>query len=242
MEYYGIHAIEGYLNSENPVGILYITTINQRIKQLIAQAHTVHIKIKRVSDSQLAKIARHSPKGPLLITPHAQHSRALYRSVDAYIAHHPHAQRVLLLDGVTDMGNIAAIIRSCTNFGVDALITTKRRTARDESLLAARSAGSIFTIPLITHVNIAHAIDTLKQNQFWVYGADMQGETLHRTNLRGNKIAIVVGDEHIGLRAYIKEKCDQLLGIPNLSQHDSLNVAVATAIILYEVVRQHADS
>ena len=85
--------------------------------------------------------------------------------------------------------------------------------------------------------NLIQAVEFLKTRNFWVYGADIHGERIDRSNLKG-RIVLVMGSEGKGIRSLLKEKCDMLLRIPTSGHVDSLNVSVATGIFLYEIKRQ----
>lgn len=148
---------------------------------------------------------------------------------------------ILILDGITDPHNYGAIIRSADQFGADCVITPERRSAKDSNIVASISSGAVFSVNNFTVTNLARTIEHLKKEGFWIYGADMKGEQIDKTNLKGH-VALVMGSEGKGLHRLIEEKCDVLVSIPSLGQVDSLNVSVAAGVMMYEVKRQQKFS
>lgn len=102
------------------------------------------------------------------------------------------------------------------------------------------ASGALEYVPVSRVGNLAAAIDELKANGIWVYGADMHGEDIYSTDLTGN-VAVVVGSEGSGISRLIKEKCDFLVKIPMFGKINSLNASVAAGIMMYEAVRQRQN-
>jgi len=145
---------------------------------------------------------------------------------------------VILLDGVTDPRNLGAVIRAAEQFRALAVIVPKRRSAGgDADILSRTSAGAIEWIPLLKVPNVARTLGELKDMGFWVWGADAGGTSILEINLMG-RIALVMGREGEGLHRLVRKSCDGLLRIPVSGSLDSLNVATAAGILMYEVRRQ----
>jgi 23S rRNA (guanosine2251-2'-O)-methyltransferase len=89
-------------------------------------------------------------------------------------------------------------------------------------------------------VNITRTLNWLKQQGFWIIGADMEGNPYYLTDLKGS-VALVLGSEGRGMGRLVKENCDTLVSIPMMGRVQSLNVSVAGAILMYEVLRQRRD-
>lgn len=147
---------------------------------------------------------------------------------------------VVVLDEIEDPHNLGAIMRSAECAGVHGIIIPKRRSVGLTPVVAKTSAGAIEYLPVAKVSNISNAIEKLKENGLWVYGADMKGEdNYYNMNLKG-PIAIVVGNEGKGISRIVKEKCDVLVKIPMKGKVSSLNASVATSLMIYEVVRQRS--
>lgn len=145
---------------------------------------------------------------------------------------------LLILDGVQDPHNLGACFRSAAAAGVHAIIAPKDKAASITPVVSKVASGAAEIIPFIQVTNLARTLDQLKELGVWLYGAAGEASaTLYQTDLIGN-IAIVMGSEGEGLRRLTREKCDGLLKIPMTDVVESLNVSVATGIILFEAVRQ----
>ena len=141
-------------------------------------------------------------------------------------------QTLLVLDGVTDVGNFASLIRSAAAFGVDTIVIPRNRSVALTSAVAKRSSGALEQVSVVRVVNIANSLDELKQRGFWIYGAGMTAELQVAQVQWPKRLAIVLGAEGSGIRRLVRERCDALIRIPMRPGSDSLNVAIAGAIIL----------
>ena len=149
---------------------------------------------------------------------------------------------ILLLDGVTDPRNFGACLRTANGVGVAAVVFPKRNSAPLNSVALKTAQGGAETLRLVEVTNLNRCIKELQKRGVWVVGADDSTETVHyRMDAKG-PLAIAMGSEGKGLRRLTKEACDQLVKIPMLGSVSSLNVSVATGVILYECLRQRADS
>lgn len=145
---------------------------------------------------------------------------------------------VVVADGVTDPQNLGAMIRTSEAAGAAALIVGKHRSARITAATVKAAAGATEHLPIIRATNIAAALDALKTAGFWVFGTDDKAETdLWDVDLAG-RAALVFGSEGSGLGRLVRERCDFLVKIPVLGRVGSLNVSAATAVAVYEAVRQ----
>jgi len=145
---------------------------------------------------------------------------------------------VLVLDGVQDPHNLGACLRTADAAGVGLVILTKDRSAG--LTLAARraAAGAAEVLPIAFVANLARVLRHLKDKGLWVAGTDDEArQSIHDADLRG-PLVLVVGSEAKGMRRLTAELCDYRLRIPMLGTVESLNVSVATAVCLFEIVRQ----
>jgi 23S rRNA (guanosine2251-2'-O)-methyltransferase len=149
---------------------------------------------------------------------------------------------ILIIDEIQDTHNLGAIFRSAEASGVDGIIMTQRNTAPLNETVEKTSAGAISHLRISQVSNLFQAIELLKQNGFWIYGSSLGDNSKNYTehDYKG-AVAIVVGNEEKGIRRSVAENCDHLVKIPMMGKTQSLNVSVATGVILFEVVRQRAN-
>ena len=145
---------------------------------------------------------------------------------------------VLVLDGVQDPHNLGACLRTADACGALAVVIPKDRAVQMNATVRKVAAGAADTMPLAVVTNLARTLRLLKEAGLWIVGADAEAPKLaHETDLAG-PIAIVMGAEGAGLRQLTRETCDFLVRLPQLGTVESLNVSVATGMLLYEAIRQ----
>ena len=146
---------------------------------------------------------------------------------------------VVILDEIEDPHNFGAIIRSAECVGAHGIIIKNRNQAMVTATVVSASAGASEHMRIARVTNISKTIEELKNDGMWFACADMDGTDMTKTNLKGS-IALVVGNEGSGVSRLVKEKCDFIVKIPMKGHIDSLNVSVATGILLYEINRQRS--
>ena len=146
-----------------------------------------------------------------------------------------------MLDGVEDPHNVGAILRTCDAAGVDGVIRQERHAAALDGVVGKASAGALAHARIATVVNIARAIEELKEANVWTIGLAGDAADLHTDVDWTLPSAVVLGAEGTGLRRLVRERCDRLVRIPMRGHVDSLNVSVAAGVVLFEVVRQRKD-
>lgn len=144
---------------------------------------------------------------------------------------------IVILDELTDVHNVGAIIRSAVASGCDAIVVSKHNQAPINDTVMRTSANTAEMIPVVSS-NINDAIRVLKDHSFWVHGLFMDGDgDLWKNDLTG-KVAIVVGSEADGIHLSTRKLCDFSLAIPMDARVESLNASVAAALVMYERARQ----
>jgi len=143
----------------------------------------------------------------------------------------------VVLDGVSDPHNLGSVMRVAECAGVTAIIIPKNRAVSVNETVVRVSAGASEHVNVVKVTNINKTIDELKKQGVFVYAADMDGEEMYKTNLKGD-IAIVVGSEGFGVSALTKKICDGVISIPMFGKVNSLNASVSAGIAVYEAVRQ----
>lgn len=145
---------------------------------------------------------------------------------------------LLVLDGVTDPHNLGACLRSADAAGVAAVIVPRDRAAGMTPVVRKVAAGAAETVPLVAVVNLARTLRELKERGLWLVGtSDDAQRTIYDVDLTGPTV-VVMGSEGEGMRRLTRETCDELVAIPMAGAVESLNVSVATGVVLFEAVRQ----
>ncbi|MEW6220346.1 MAG: 23S rRNA (guanosine(2251)-2'-O)-methyltransferase RlmB [Thermodesulfobacteriota bacterium] len=156
----------------------------------------------------------------------------------AQVAGRPEAVLVLL-DGIEDPRNLGAVIRAAAAAGADGLILTKDRAAPLSAAAVKASAGLAARLPVCRVTNLGQAMTRLKEAGFWLHGTAADAPaSLYQTDLAG-RIGLVVGSEGRGIRPGVRRHLDGLVAIPMAAGVESLNVAVAAAVVLFEIRRRH---
>jgi 23S rRNA (guanosine2251-2'-O)-methyltransferase len=144
---------------------------------------------------------------------------------------------IVLCDGIQDVHNLGSVLRVAECAGADGVIIPKVNSATVNESVIRISAGAAEHLKVARVTNINQAIDYLKDNGYWVYGLEADGEDIYKEDLSGN-VAIVIGGEDSGVKRLTKEKCDKILSLPMYGKVNSLNASIALGIACYEVVRR----
>ena len=143
---------------------------------------------------------------------------------------------VVMLDHIEDPHNFGAIIRSCEAAGVDLIIIPDNRSVDINSTVIKTSVGTLFNVSIAKVTNLVNTIKFLKKKGFWIVGTDMEGKDYTEIDYKGNA-CIICGNEGHGMSRLVKENCDFIATIPMNGSVNSLNASVATAIIVFEAVK-----
>ena len=235
---YGIHAVESKLRSANPERLFVRQGKDtERLVKLVKLAAEVGCPIERVSVEELSKLCggQKSHQGVVL---HVSAESLPARSLEELLGKSEGKKLFLLLDGVTDPGNLGACLRSAATMGVDAVIAPKNASAPLNADAIKRSSGGAGQVPYFQVVNLARCMDQLKAAGVWILGTVLEADhSISEIDLNEH-IAIVMGSEGRGLRDKTIKHCDFIASIPMVYDQLGFNVSVATGICLYEAQRQ----
>lgn len=242
----GIHAIEEALKDAAHGSTLYLLRGDKRNAALEMQAlANGKTAVKKVSEAELDKLANLTDhRGAVLDIGTRSASRTGGRIREVSVIdfckslEKDQSALVLALDEITDPHNLGAILRSADQFSAALIIVPERRSAQANETVIRISSGAAQYITMATVTNLARELDTLKDYGFWVYGADMNGDSSYSTDFSDRSV-IVMGSEGSGMRSLVRAKCDHIVSIPMSGHIDSLNVSVAAGILMYEYRRKH---
>jgi 23S rRNA (guanosine2251-2'-O)-methyltransferase len=231
---YGINAVAEALRAGRVRQIRVAGRDDDRLRRLLEAAAAAGVAVEHVPRDLLEREARGGrhqgvvadvaalPQATLEDLSRPENGRAL----------------VVVLDGVEDPQNVGAILRSVDAAGGTGVVRQTRRAARLAGAAAQASAGAVHHVRVADVVNIARALDELKDLGLWIVGLDADSETPYYDLDLTTPIALVVGAEGYGLRRLVRERCDFVAAIPMAGHVGSLNVSAATAVVLFEAVRQ----
>lgn len=191
------------------------------------------IELDRQKMDRMCGNARHQG----IIAAASEHNYASVAEILEYAEEKGEPPFVVLLDGVEDPHNLGAIIRSAECMGAHGIIIPKRRAVGLTPTVAKASAGAIMHMRVAKVTNLSQTIDELKERGMWFYAADMDGESIYETDLKGS-VGIVLGSEGDGISRLVKEKCDFVISVPMYGKVNSMNVSCAAAVILAQAANQ----
>ncbi len=238
----GINPVEGALsNDAERVRELVVEQgqRNARVLELAERAKALKITVNHRPREQLDKLAgdaRHQGVAALYEPPPMAHENDLA----ALMERDGSGTLVLVLDGVTDPHNLGACLRSSAAAKVTAVIVPKDRAVGLTPVVRRASAGGADRVPQIAVTNLARTLRELKDAGVWITGLDGETETsIYAVDFKG-PVAIVLGSEGEGMRRLTRELCDFVAKIPMPGAMESLNVSVATGVVLFEALRHRS--
>ncbi|MEN9233830.1 MAG: 23S rRNA (guanosine(2251)-2'-O)-methyltransferase RlmB [Gloeomargarita sp. DG02_1_bins_92] len=237
---YGRHTVLTALEQKQPLNRVWIIPplrYDHRFQPLLAQAQAQGTVIDQVDSTRLDQITQGAKHQGVV----AQVAPYRYWDLPQLLAHiRPHPQPlVVVAEGIMDPQNLGAIIRTTEALGGQGLIIPQRRCVGVTSTVAKVATGALSHLPVVRVVNLTRSLEDLKTAGFWSYALVPEASTrLDQVQFAG-AVALVVGSEGTGLTLNLRRHCDVAVGIPLGGKTPSLNAAVACAIALYEVRRQH---
>ena len=208
-----------------------------RMQELLALAADCGVKVQRVDQEVLDRMTRGGVHQSVVAD---VEDAVLDYSVEELVRGAGGPALIVVLDGVEDPHNVGAILRTADASGADGVVIQSRRAAALGGAAAKASAGALTHVKIAQVVNIARSIDELKEAGVWTVGLAGDAPTSYDAIDFTVPSAIVVGAEGSGLRRLVREKCDFMASITMRGHVASLNVSVATGIVLFEALRQRA--
>lgn len=205
-----------------------------RLKQLLALADERGVRVRRVPADLLDRDSHRGVHQGVI----AEVEKVADYSIEEIVSGASDAPLVVVLDGVEDPHNLGAILRTADAAGVDGVVIQSRRAAARGGVAAKASAGALAHVKISEVVNIARAVEELKEAGIWTVGLAAEAPDSYEVIDLTLPTALVVGAEGSGLRRLVRDRCDRLASIPMRGHIGSLNVSVAAGVVLFEAVRQ----
>jgi 23S rRNA (guanosine2251-2'-O)-methyltransferase len=149
---------------------------------------------------------------------------------------------LVLLDGVEDPHNLGAIVRTALAAGATGIVIPERRAAGLTDTVERASAGALAHLPIARVTNLVRAMEEMKEAGYWLVGLDERADKSYSDVDLKDSVGIVLGSEGEGLHELTRKRCDFLVSLPTVGPVKSLNVSVAAGVMLFEVVRQRANT
>ena len=228
------------LNSDASISKIYIQFGNRGdvVEQIKSLAKQKNIPVSEISPSKLIEIAgRGETQGIAALREDLKLS-----SLDQILAKTKEKKNpvLVLLDMIQDPHNLGAIMRTAEAAGVDGILITKNNSAPLNQTVVKASAGAVEHLDICLIDNLVNSLKVLKENGYWVVGSTLEGAQSHTSIDFNMPVVLIVGNEEKGIRHLTARNCDFLVKIPMIGKINSLNVSVATGVLLFEIVRQRA--
>ena len=235
----GRNAVLELLESDRDINKIFISDGEKHgsINKIIALAREKKVIINEVSKAKLNQMSQtENNQGVIAIVPPFNYCEI--EDILEVVKKRNEKPFILILDGIEDPHNLGSIIRTAETAGVHGIIIPKRRAASVNSTVSKVSAGAVEHIKIVRVNNINDAMQTLKKNDVWICGTDMNTDKYFYEEDFTGGIGIVIGSEGYGMSKLVKENCDFIVRIPMKGKITSLNASVSAGIVMYEVVRQ----
>ncbi len=238
---FGFHAVGVRLKTapQSIIEIYYESSRRDaRMRQFIERAKEAGTRLIEADSLRIAKLCgSHGHQGVAARVNEVEQVRSLDELLDQLEADGI-APLLLVLDGVTDPHNLGACLRVADGAGAHAVIAPKDHACGVNATVAKVASGAAETVPYFMVTNLARTLNELKERNIWIIGTSGDADrTLYQMDLKG-PVALVLGAEGPGMRQLTRKTCDELVGIPMKGAVESLNVSVASAVCLYEALRQ----
>ena len=236
----GIHAVREALEAGSAFDRIVIAKGRQdsRIEEIVQLARERGISVRFEDRSQLDRLANsRDHQGVVAIAASREAS-----TLEDILAHANNSKNqaglIVLLDGVEDPHNLGAVIRTALAAGAHGVVIPERRAAGLTDTVARASAGAIAHLPIAKVTNLVRAMEELKEAGYWLVGLDEEGKKSYTQVDYTPPTGIVMGSEGKGLHELTRKRCDFVVSLPTSGPVKSLNVSVATGVVLFEALRQ----
>jgi 23S rRNA (guanosine2251-2'-O)-methyltransferase len=236
----GIHAVREALEAGSFFDRIVIAKGRQdsRIEEIVQLARSHGIAVRFEDRGQLDRLANSRDHQGVVAMAAARAAATLEDILERANQSKSQQGLIVLLDGVEDPHNLGAIIRTALAAGAHGVVIPERRAAGLTDTVARASAGALAHLPVAKVTNLARAIEELKEAGYWLVGLDEAGEKSYTEVDYTSPTGIIMGGEGDGLHELTRKRCDFVVSLPTTGPVKSLNVSVATGVVLFEALRQ----
>jgi 23S rRNA (guanosine2251-2'-O)-methyltransferase len=224
----GIHAVREALLAGVPLDRVHVArgAGGPRLDEIVTLCRQSHVLLRFDPRDTLDHLARSSAHQGVV----ALCASAGYVGLEQVLG----KGTLVVLDGVEDPHNLGAILRTAHAAGAAGVVVPERRAAGLTGTVAKAAAGALAVLPVARVTNLNRALEQMKKAGYWIYGLDERGESTYSDAEYADPCAFVLGGEGHGLHEQVRRHCDFLVRIPMAGQIASLNVSVATGVVLFE--------
>lgn len=236
---YGRHAVRGVIE-QRPEAIVkarVLDTGGERLRDLVTALERCHVPVERVARAELDRLCRGGRHQGIALELSAAPEQGV-GALEDLVVERGRALRLLALDQVEDPRNLGACLRTADAAGIDAVVVPKARSAKLSPAARKAATDAAETVPVFRVPNLARTLAWLRDAGVWIVGTEASAQaSLYETRLEP-PVALVLGGEGRGLRRLTRDHCDELVAIPMAGSVESLNVSVAAALVMFELLRQ----
>jgi 23S rRNA (guanosine2251-2'-O)-methyltransferase len=236
----GIHTVHEALESGRALERIVVARgrHGERIEELVAKARERGVPVRFEERAQMDRLAGTPQHQGVVAFAAAKNALSIEDLIRGEASLAPASRLLVMLDGVEDPHNLGAVVRSSLAAGAGGVILPERRAVGLNETVARAAAGALEHLPVARVVNVARAMEELKEAGYWLVGLDEHAKQKYTEIDYHCAIALVLGGEGAGLHDLVKKRCDFLVSIPTTGPIRSLNVSVSAGIVLFEAVRQ----
>ena len=233
---FGLHPVrEALKTKKRQVSVLYIVankTASKQVEEVIRLAKTNNVKIKSLELRLMDNLASGGNHQGVIAK--AEPIKTMRLSNAIYEVQENKKELWLAVDEITDPQNLGSLLRSAACLGFTTVLLPKHRTVGINATVHKVACGAVEKLRIVEVSNLNTALIDLKEEGFWVYGADMDGKSISGFDYTYPAV-LIVGSEGTGIRQKTLEHCDEVISIPQRGGVSSLNAAAAGAIIMYDM-------
>ena len=236
----GIHAVREALEAGCTFDHILIAKGRQdsRVEEIVQLARERGVTVRFEDRGQLDRVANTRDHQGVVAIAAARAATTFEDILERATQSKEQAGLIVLLDGVEDPHNLGAVIRTALAAGAHGVVIPERRAAGLTDTVARASAGALAHLPVAKVTNLARSMEELKEAGYWLVGLDEAGEKSYTEVDYTTPTGIVMGSEGKGLHELTRKRCDFVVSLPTTGPVKSLNVSVATGVVLFEAIRQ----